>query len=156
VRSAGVISLSLALTLTSAACSPLASVPPPNRPLVSPEQCSDSRWPVVGDTYLAINTGSISLLLFGVAAAEYAENTHKVVPSWDARPLAVSPGLLIGGVLSAAATAALIRSAKYGLDSARACERARAELYTRNPGLYNLAPVDPEVLPQAPQPWPSR
>ena len=147
-------------------CSPLASVPPPKRPLVSLDECSTSRWPVAGDVYWAVSAGSMALLFLGAAAIEDANNQNAVVPSWDAHPLTVSKGLLVGGMLSIAATVALIRSAQYGLDSARACEAAQAELFRRMPpgqwppgASFNGVPLTPEGRPvpdPPPGPWPSR
>jgi len=128
-------------------CSALSSRPPSRRPLLYPEECSDSRWPVVGDVYLAVNTGSVALLFATAAGIEYAHNTTTVVPSWDQHRLSVDKGLLIGGALSVAATVALIRSARYGLESARACDDARLEPF--RPG---LSPPFSQPSP----PWPSR
>ena len=161
-----VLVAALAFPAALTGCSPLASVPPPKRPLVSLDQCSTSRWPVAGDVYWAVSTGSMALLFLGVAAGEDAHNQSAVVPSWDTHPLTVSKGLLVGGMLSIAATVALIKSAQYGLDSARACEAAQAELFGRmQPGQWppgsslngiQLTPEGTPVPEPTPGPWPSR
>jgi hypothetical protein len=161
-----VLAAALAFPAAVTGCSPLASVPPPKRPLVSLDQCSTSRWPVLGDAYWAVTAGSMALLFLGVAAAEDAQNQSAVVPSWDTHPLTVSKGLLVGGMLSIAATVALIKSAQYGLDSARACDAAQAELFGRmQPGQwppgssFNGIPLTPQGMPAPeppPGPWPSR
>jgi hypothetical protein len=152
-----VLVVSLALVPATTGCSAMSSRPPPRRPLVSPEECDTSRWPVVGDVYWAVNTASLALVLLGAAGIQYINNTQTVVPSWDARPLSVSKGLLIGGALSLAATVALGRSAAYGLDSARACDAAQMQWYLRMaatpPGPMLLPPPGP---PAPPAPWPAR
>src|SRR5262249_3163961 len=105
VKFGSLVALALAL-----GCSHMYSNPPPNRPLVDEHECSRSRGPVVGDTILAVNTGALAVLLWGVAALEYENNQSTVVPSWDTRPLTVNRGVLVTGVLSTAATAFLIYS----------------------------------------------
>jgi hypothetical protein len=146
---------------TALGCSALASVPPPNHPLASPEECSSSHGPFVIDSIAAANAGGLAAILLAAAAIEYGQDTDTVVPSWDARPLNSSRGLLVAGGLSVAATVALIRSAQYGLDSARACQGARTELYSRNPGPYPSSTGEPlwppaPAPPRASAPWPAR
>jgi hypothetical protein len=143
----------LALGLATTGCSYMVSRPPPARPLVSPDECSRSRGPVVGDVIGAIETGSVAVLFLGAAGIQYVNNTEAVVPSWDAHPLSVDKALLIGSALSVAATAAFIASAGHGLDSARACDAARLDLYWRS-GTPPPQPPPPPKLP--PQPWPAR
>jgi hypothetical protein len=132
-RLAGVLVAALAAGAPLVGCSPLLSVPPPKTPLVALDQCSTSRFPAGADIYWAVNAASLALLFWGGAAVEYSNNQTATVPSWDPKPLKVGTGWLVGGVLSTAATVALIQSARYGLKSARDCEQAQVELMLRSP-----------------------
>lgn len=117
--------LALPATLLVSGCSYLFSQPPPPRPLVYGDECSSSRWPVVGDVYWAINAASLAVLFFAFAGYEYQQNTQRVVPSWEPpRTLTVDRGLFIAGTASASATTLFVSSAQYGLRSARACDAA--------------------------------
>jgi hypothetical protein len=164
---------SLAHAATLGGCSPLASVPPPKTPLVALDQCSTSRFPAGADIYWAVNAASLAVLFWGGAAIEYAHNQTATVPSWDPKPLTVGTGWIVGGVLSTAATFALIKSAQYGLKSARDCEAAQVELMMRSPyaqpppgqpypGMLPPGQPYPEMPPGQPYPgtppgpWPSR
>jgi hypothetical protein len=128
-RRFGLVPLVLAL-IAPAGCSYMQSQPPPERPLRWEGECSTSRWPVVGDVYLSLNTGSIALLSFLAAALVSSNASDETVPSWDPHPRStkVVPLFLTVGVLGTAATYGLIRSAGYGLQSARDCDGAIAEL----------------------------
>jgi len=134
VRRFGLVPLVLAL-LAPAGCSYMQSQPPPERPLQWEGECSTSRWPVVGDVYLSLNTGAIALLGF-VAAAALSNHSNETVPSWDPHPRSSDdvPLFLAIGALGTAATYGLIRSAGYGLQSARDCDRAIAELQRARAG----------------------
>jgi hypothetical protein len=150
----------LAWLVALVGCSPLASRPPPRRPLAYPDECSTSRWPVVGDAYLAANTGGLALLFVGAAAVEAERNSNAVVPSWDTHPLTVDKGLLIGAGLSVAATVALIASARYGLESARACDAAQTQFYVGHVGMPPApgwpAPGTQTWPPPVAPSWPAR
>jgi hypothetical protein len=114
-------------------CSLIASQPPPTQPLRTMSECSDSRLPVYGDIYLAINTGALALV--GLAGAAITQNgaSNEIVPSWDPHPRSNSgvASLLTFGVVTAAATVGLIGSARYGLRSAAACQAAQLEFFRR-------------------------
>lgn len=123
------------LTLAPSGCSYLLSQPPPPEPLRWEGECSTSRLPVVGDVYLAINTGALALV--GIAGAGIAANNRskEIAPSWDTKAdSTATTTLLIVGALGAAATVGLIKSASHGLDSARGCEAAQLSLLQRQAG----------------------
>jgi hypothetical protein len=110
-------------------------------------ECSDSYWPVIGDGYLALNTGSIALLFLGAAAVQHSGASTEVVPSWKPQPQADAnvPEFVTVGMIATAATVALIQSARYGARSADACERARIRLIQGPP--VGLPPGTPFDLP---------
>ena len=123
------------LALAPAGCSYAFSQPPPPRPLRWDGECSSSRLPVVGDVYLAVNSGALALV--GLVGAGIAANnrSNQTVPSWDAKAdSSTVTTLLIVGALGAVATVGLIKSANHGLDSARGCEAAQLSLLQQQAG----------------------
>ena len=162
--------------LMPAGCSHLFSRPPPPRPLYWEGECMSSRAPVVGDVLGSVYTGAIAFVGFAGAALVAQNASEQTVPSWDPEPRtpAAMPYLLALGALGTAATVGLIGSARHGLQSARSCEAAQAELAGRQMGwppqpawqwpppvqggpptlAPPYAPQPPPASPPAPQPAP--
>ena len=119
------------LALGLGGCSLVLSQPPPtNAPLRYGSECSDSYLPVIGDVYLATNTGGVALLALAAAAIQHENAAKEVVPSWNAgmRTDSAVPALVTVGMISTLATVGAIRSARYGARSAAACSSARQAL----------------------------
>lgn len=132
----GVALLLASFALGMGGCSAMLSQPPPaNTPLRYGSECSDSYLPVVGDVYLATNTGGLAVLTLAAAAFQHQNASRDIVPSWDAgqRTDSAVPALVTVGMISTLATVGLIRSARYGARSADACNRARQALIQRWP-----------------------
>jgi hypothetical protein len=124
------------LVLGMGGCSLMLSQPPPaNAPVRYGSECSDSYLPVIGDVYLATNTGGLALLTFAAAAIQRQNANDNVAPSWDAgkRTDSAVPALVTVGMISTLATVGAIRSARYGARSADACSSARQALLMRAP-----------------------
>jgi len=141
----GLLVTSLALGLGG--CSMMLSQPPPaNAPVRYGSECSDSYLPVIGDVYLATNTGGVAVLAFAAAAIQRENANNNVAPSWEAgkRTDSAVPGLVAVGMISTLATVGAIQSARYGARSADACASARQALITRWP------PPSPFPHPPAP------
>jgi hypothetical protein len=131
-RVAALLAASLTLT-ASGGCSHLFSQPPPPRPLQWEGECVASRAPVVGDVVLSLYTGSLAVVGFAGAAFVAGNASNQTVPSWDPQPRSSGgmPLLLALGALGTVGTVGLIRSARYGLQSARACDAAKSDLMSR-------------------------
>ncbi len=129
-------------------CSYMLMRPPPQQ--VHPEfltACSKSPWPVVGDIYWALNTGTAAVVL-GALAANQGRTGDEVGPSWDAsaRRRETPPSLWIATGLFAAATLAFLQSARYGLQSIDACNTFESTYIPH----YQLQ----QPFSQPPAPWP--
>ena len=127
----GTALLVTSLALGIGGCSMILSQPPPtNAPLRYGSECSDSYLPVIGDVYLATNTGGLAMLAFAAAAIQRENANNNVAPSWDAgkRTDSAVPGLVTIGMISTLATVGVIQSARYGARSADACAKAREPL----------------------------
>lgn len=150
----------IAAALTQGGCSYVTSVPPPrNRPLSHTNECSDSRWPVVGDVYLALNTASLALILFGAAAILNGHRSTTPSASWVPPGDSGATPYLAAGLLATASTVLVVKSAGYGLASARACDVARIDLFMRPPEPHSGQPwhppagTPPPPSPSPPEPW---
>jgi len=130
----GVLAVALPALLTPAAgCSYIFSRPPPKQPLQYEGECSTSRLPVAGDVYWSVEGAAVAIVGFAGAAAVAGSGSNQTVPSWNPRPSTggLVPVLVGLGALGAVATVATIKSAQYGLQSARDCDAAVAELQRR-------------------------
>jgi hypothetical protein len=144
------------LTLAATGCSALVSRPPPAHPLVEERDCSRGRAPEIVDSIAAGVAGGFTGIFAASTLLEYESEKDDVQPSWDVHSVAPSKGLLITTAVGAATTFALIASARYGRESSRACDAARAELRLRDP--YRWAPrprwaPPPAMPPPASGPW---
>jgi hypothetical protein len=157
-RSVPLVFALAAALVVPAGCSYMQSKPPPERPLRWEGECTSSRWPVLADVYLSLNTGGIALLSFVAAAVAASNASDETVPSWDPHPRSTEnvPLFLAVGALGTAATYGLIRSAAYGLRSGRDCDQAVAELQRARAGWpppsvwYWAPPPAPQAEPAAP------
>ncbi|MEA2700831.1 MAG: hypothetical protein QOI66_5102 [Myxococcales bacterium] len=131
--------------IAATGCSAMLSRPPPARPLAAASDCSRGRAPEIGDAVAGGVTGGVAAILLSAALFDYETSKDEVQSSWNVHRVQPNPGLLVVGGLAMASMVGLLTSAKYGRDSARACDAARAELHLRTAPPWQPLP-----------PWPQR
>jgi ammonia channel protein AmtB len=124
--------LAMALpAIAATGCSAMLSRPPSALPLATAGECSRARAPEIVDAVAGGVAGGVAAILLGAALFDYETSKDDVQSSWNVHRVQPSPGLLVVGGLATASMVGLLTSAKYGHDSARACDAARAELRLR-------------------------
>ena len=119
------------LAMATSGCSAMLSRPPPALPLATAGECSRARGPEIVDAVAGGVAGGFAAALLGAALFDYETSKDEVQSSWNVHRVQPSPGLLVAGGLATASMVGLLTSAKYGHDSTRACDAARAELRLR-------------------------
>jgi len=147
-----------ALATSTMGCSAMMSRPPPDHPMAEERECSRARAPEIVDAIAGGVTGGVALVLLGAALIGYESRKDDVQASWAAQRIEPDTGLVATGALGVAAGVGLLASAKYGRESARACDAARAELRRRQapPWLQPSPWTPPPTPPGSPPPpaWP--